>query len=124
MREIRVVFAKDESNWWLVRVPSIPGCHTQARTIEQGMRRIAEALELYDVDAKKVRLVREVELPKEAQKAVERTAVARQRAEEEQARAQSALRAAARRLADLGVSLRDAGELLGVSHQRVQQLLA
>jgi len=123
MKELKVVLAKDSEGWWIVRVPSVSGCHTQARTIEQGMRRIAEALELFDVDPKKGRLVRVVELPKAAREAVVRTAQARRRAEREQARAQSALRAAARTLAAVGVSLRDAGELLGLSHQRVQQLL-
>jgi phosphotransacetylase len=123
MKERKVVFEKDAEGWWLVRVPSVPGCHTQGRTIEQGMRRIEEALELFDVNPKKVRLVREFHLPKAARKAVELTVEARRRAEREQERAQSALRTAARRLAALGVSLRDAGELLGLSHQRIQQLL-
>ncbi|MGC4119677.1 MAG: type II toxin-antitoxin system HicB family antitoxin [Myxococcales bacterium] len=123
MRDLKVVFTKDGEGWWMVRVPAVPGCHTQGKTIEQGMRRIAEALELFDVDPKRVRLVREYSLPKAAREAVARTAQARRRAEKEQERAQSALREAARKLAAIGVSLRDAGELLGLSHQRVQQLL-
>ncbi|HEY3447279.1 MAG TPA: hypothetical protein VGK67_12980 [Myxococcales bacterium] len=123
MKDLKVVFAKDPEGWWIVQVPSVPGCHTQGRTIEQGVRRISEALELFDVNPKKVRLVRVFDLPKAAREAVERTAEARKRAEKEQERAQSALREAARKLAALGVSLRDAGELLGLSHQRIQQLL-
>jgi predicted RNase H-like HicB family nuclease len=123
MRELEIVFEKDAGHWWIVHVPAVPGCHTQGRTIEQATRRISEALELFDVDPKKVRMVRRFELPKEALKAVERTAEARKRAEAEQVHAQSVVREAARRLAKLGVSLRDAGELLGLSHQRVQQLL-
>jgi transposase-like protein len=49
---------------------------------------------------------------------------ARDDAERAGSKAQEATIEAARRLAEMGVSRRDAADLLGISHQRVQQLLA
>jgi hypothetical protein len=49
----------------------------------------------------------------------------RKRAEEEAIKLQDSTAEAAKVLTkDVGVSVRDAGELLGLSHQRVHQLLA
>ena len=53
-----------------------------------------------------------------------RSRAARLRAEQERTTAANAVREAARTLVDeLHLGLRDAGELLGLSHQRVQQLV-
>jgi hypothetical protein len=49
---------------------------------------------------------------------------ARTRAAVEEARAQAATRAAALALTKKGLSLRDTADLLGLSHQRVQQITA
>ena len=122
-RTISIVLTKDETNWWTITVPDVPGCLTQGRTLEQSMRRVREALELFEVELDKVDLVEQVVLPAKVRRAVATSQAARKRAEEEQARAQSALRTAVETLRDFGVSVRDAGKLLGLSHQRVQQLL-
>ncbi|CAN5754595.1 hypothetical protein BH18ACT17_BH18ACT17_13970 [soil metagenome] len=36
--EVRLT--RDESGVWLAKVPSVPGCHTHGRSIEQAMNRI------------------------------------------------------------------------------------
>lgn len=41
-----VRFEPDEDGWLFVSVPELPGCHTQARTIEEGSERIREAIAL------------------------------------------------------------------------------
>jgi predicted RNase H-like HicB family nuclease len=46
MKIYRATFTRDGKRW-LVQVPEVPGCHTQALTVEQGLRRISEALALY-----------------------------------------------------------------------------
>jgi predicted RNase H-like HicB family nuclease len=37
----------DEDGYYVGSVPELPGCHTQARSLETLMERIREAIELY-----------------------------------------------------------------------------
>jgi len=46
MDKYAVVIEKGESGYYIAYVPSIPGCHTQAKTLPQLMRRVQEAIEL------------------------------------------------------------------------------
>ena len=41
-----VVIEKDEDNYYVGYVPSIRGCHTQAKTIDELMKNVKEAIEL------------------------------------------------------------------------------
>jgi len=50
-REFHVVIERDEDGFYVASVPSLPGCHTQARSLEELDGRIAEAIELYLDDA-------------------------------------------------------------------------
>lgn len=120
----RLILERDESGAWIARVPRVPGCHTHGRTLEQARRRIREALELWLEEPDKVELVEEVRLPPKAREAIRRSRRARHEAEERRKEAQAATTKAAFALVrGLNVGIRDAGELLGLSHQRVQQLL-
>lgn len=47
MRELAVVIEKDSEGYYVVSVPSLPGCHTQARSLDDLMARAREAVELY-----------------------------------------------------------------------------
>lgn len=51
-REFNVVVERDEDGFYVASVPSLPGCHTQARSLDELMVRIREAiaLQLDDVD--------------------------------------------------------------------------
>ncbi len=50
-----VVVEKDEDGYYVASVPELPGCRTQAKTLDQVMKRIKEAIEVYlKVDEKKV----------------------------------------------------------------------
>jgi hypothetical protein len=60
----------------------------------------------------------------EAQTAVRRARSARAKVARDQKEAAEAARVAARCLAELDRSVRDAGEVLEISHQRAQQILA
>jgi hypothetical protein len=74
-------------------------------------------------DSTASRLVDDVKLSAEARRALARLRAARARAAKEHQQAQRSTRAAVRVLTGrLRLSVRDAGELLGLSHQRVQQL--
>jgi len=46
MRDYTVVIEKDEDGYYVASVPAIPGCHTQAKTLDKLMERIREAIEL------------------------------------------------------------------------------
>lgn len=46
MEKYTVVVEKGESGYYIAYVPSIPGCHTQAKTIPKLMERVKEAIEL------------------------------------------------------------------------------
>jgi len=122
MKRVRAVYERDRSGAWIVQVPRVPGCHTYGRTVEQARDRLNEALRLFDVDPGKVMIVDDIKLPRRLSEAVRRARRARERAEVQRSAAQAELRAAALTLARAGLSRRDAGDLLGISRQRVQQL--
>lgn len=46
MREFSVVIEKDEDGNFVASVPSLRGCHTQAKSLDVLMKRIKEAIEL------------------------------------------------------------------------------
>jgi predicted RNase H-like HicB family nuclease len=120
----RVVIERDESGAWIARVPSIRGCHSHGRTLDQARRRLREALGLWVDDADSAKLIEEIRLPARVRTAISRSRKARRQAKHERDRAQLAMKAAAETLVEeVGLGLRDAGELLEISHQRVQQLV-
>jgi predicted RNase H-like HicB family nuclease len=121
----KAVFELDEGGWWLARIPSVHGCHTQGRTLDQARRRLREALGLWIDDPQRVVFDEEIRLPRGYKAVITRSRRARERAEQERAQAQQETTNAARTLVgELGIGMRDAGELLGLSHQRVQQLVS
>jgi predicted RNase H-like HicB family nuclease len=123
MKRYKAIFDRDESGSWLARIPSIPGCHTYGRTLEQARTRLREALGLWIERPEDAVIEEAIRLRADLRTAIQRSRRTRERAEREQENAQTQTRAAAEALVEEGVSLRDAGELLGLSHQRVQQLV-
>jgi predicted RNase H-like HicB family nuclease len=121
---ITIRFERDEDGWWVASALEIPGCHTQGRSISQARQRILEALGLFIDDVESVVFVEGIKLPATAQRIVEASAAARVEAEKTQQQAQETTRAAVEALTTkLSLSVRDASEVLGLSHQRVQQLV-
>ncbi|MEM1096452.1 MAG: type II toxin-antitoxin system HicB family antitoxin [Bacteroidota bacterium] len=45
-QEFNVVIERDQEGYYVASVPSLPGCHTQARSLDALMERIREAIEL------------------------------------------------------------------------------
>ena len=42
-----VVVEKDEDGYYVASVPELPGCHTQAKTLDELTKRVVEAIEAY-----------------------------------------------------------------------------
>lgn len=110
--------------WWLARVASVQGVHSNGRSIDEAMRRVREALSLAVDDADDAELIPNVKLPANVRALLQRQAAAKVRADRESdTAAQLRAEAASRLVNELGLSLRDAGQLLGVSHAMVSKTL-
>ena len=46
-REYTVVIERDEEGYLVASVPALPGCHTQARSMDDLLERTREAIQLY-----------------------------------------------------------------------------
>lgn len=117
-----VTYERDEKGFWVAHVKGIAGCHTQGRTIAQARDRVREALALFDEHADKARLEDDVRLPSDVNRLVsaQRSARTKQEAVEAELRALN-VKAARALTKQVGLSLRDAGELLGASQESVRQ---
>ena len=43
-REFSVIVEQDEDGYYVASVPELPGCHTQARSLDKLMQRVREAI--------------------------------------------------------------------------------
>jgi predicted RNase H-like HicB family nuclease len=111
--------------WWAIRVPGVRGVYSQARRLDrvEYMARDAIALML-EVPEDSFRVVVKPDLGSELDAAVSRARKARERADRAQREAAEAATVAVTSLLALGLSMREAGQILGLSHQRVAQIAA
>jgi len=117
------VYWREGSNW-LVELSEEPRVHTFARTLAKAEEHIRDASALWfekdDVPLKHVYR----DLPLETSEIVWTAREARSELASAEERALEATRAGANRLMDgAGLSLRDAAHLLGISHQRLHQIV-
>jgi predicted RNase H-like HicB family nuclease len=118
------VFERDRgSDAWLVHIKGIEACHTYGRTLRQAQARIREALAAW-LDRKPDELVITPEWPLELMRLASDVSQARYSAERAGHEAAAKTARAAKKLERMGLSRRDTADVLGISHQRVQQLLA
>lgn len=124
MKKVRVQYERDEDGWWIASVPSVRGCRTQGRTVDEARRRVREALSLFVDEVDTVELYDDVKLPAAAARALKNYSRLKAIAEKENRRVAAAGRKAVSVLQQgvLRLSARDAARLLGMSHQRVHQL--
>jgi predicted RNase H-like HicB family nuclease len=118
------VFEHDaDKGVWLVQIKDVDGCQTYGRTLRQAEDRVREALAAW-LDREPKTLSITPQLPQDVALLASEVSNARSAAERAGADAQRATAEAVRRLTKMGLSRRDAADVLGISHQRVQQLLA
>jgi predicted RNase H-like HicB family nuclease len=60
MKAFTVTIQKDKEGYFVGEVVELPGCHTQAKSLDELMERIKEAIELY-LDVQGEALEKEVE---------------------------------------------------------------
>jgi predicted RNase H-like HicB family nuclease len=112
---------------WTVQLIEEPGVISQGRSIPEARRHIREALALWlddEAAADAAELVDDVILPREARSSLTRYTKLRAAAEAARRKTDAEQVALARLLTqESGLSLADAGDLLGVTRQRVHQLV-
>ena len=123
MKTYSVTYRRDLGNdASLVEVGEMPDVCTYGRTLEEAAVNAREAVAVTaDVSKSEVELEEHFAV---GGVDVEELVSLRDRAQELREIYLSRQRAAALRLAEAGVSHRDSARMLGVSHQRVQQLVA
>jgi len=116
--------AERSGGWWAARVPELPGVFTQARRLDQVPAMVADAAGAFlDIPAEKVDVQVQPKLDLDVTRRLEEARRERLCADELALAAADKLRQVARALANDGLSERDIGSILGVSHQRAHQLL-
>jgi len=120
------VFERGREGFWEVELAEEPRVHTFGRTLAKARTYIREATAVwFDVDEDAFEVVEELRLPKPVQDRLARAIRGREQAEAAKEAALSMTREAAKALVRTShLSTRDAAELLGLSPQRVQQVLA
>jgi predicted RNase H-like HicB family nuclease len=111
-----------EGKWWVAEVEPL-GYATQAKRLADIREQIADLIETVTGIAPDDVTI-EIRLPAEVQAHLAEAAQLREQAATAQHEAAHHAREAARALAREGLSVRDIGTALGVSHQRAQQLKA
>lgn len=113
----------DDTGWWVVTVPGVPGAISQCRRLDQVRNEAAEVIEIQvgrQVGHDEVQV--EPHLPGEAGVLASQARDVRRRAKTATEQADHLTRTAITALRREGFSLRDIGQLVGITFQRVQQL--
>lgn len=118
--KVTAQLTRDEG-WWSIYVPEVDRT-TQARHLRE-VKEMASDLAHIMTGTPEAEIEVDVQLPEDLAAAVRELHQAQQAAEEARARAAQAQVTAARALQQRGATLRDIGEVLGVSFQRVHQLV-
>lgn len=117
--------AERSGGWWAVEVPEVAGLFTQAKRLDQvdGMVRDAAAL-LTGQPEDSFDVVVEPRVPEVVTATLEHSHQLTDEAARLQREAAEEARKAARLMQAEGMTVRDIGQVMGVSFQRVSQILA
>ncbi len=115
---------REKDGRWTVELEEEPRVHTWGKTVAQALTRMCEAAALwFNTDEDQIDLIARPVLPKTTGRTVEAARAARDQARDADRLAVEQTRKAAAALTSRGISMRDAAAILGISHQRVHQLL-
>jgi hypothetical protein len=123
MGMIYTVNARRAGAWWAIDVVELPGVFSQARRLDRVEWMARDAIATFlNVAPDTFDIAVRPDVERSINKLVVQAVVARGRAAAAQAEASNAQRVAIRRLIESGLPMRDIGQIVGVSHQRVGQL--
>lgn len=120
--EFTARYERQDNQLWRAQIEEEPSVHVAARSLKGARTGIRDALQRY-LGEEQIEPADSFELSETAAAAVERATRTREAADIAIADAAQAAAEAATALLDDGMSLRDAAEVLGLSHTRVQQLV-
>jgi DNA-directed RNA polymerase specialized sigma24 family protein len=110
--------------YWTIYVPAVERW-TQARKVGEIREMAQDLIELMtETQPADIELDVHIALPADVQERLDRVEELRAQAAQAQGKAADELRGAARMLHDTGLSMREIGEVLGVSYQRAHQLVS
>jgi hypothetical protein len=122
--QYKVVYRRDAKGRWVASARGLRRCRGRGRSIREARLSLRESLDRAgEADVYRAEFLEDVRLARAARRLLVRHWRARRKAEKERHNAEAATREALAALLSEKVKPRDAAELLGVSPQRVQQLL-
>ena len=124
MSEHKVVYRRRTKGEWVASVEGVRRCRGRGRTLRQARQQLRIVLARVVEDPYQMDFVEDVRLPPPARRLILRHWAARRRLEKEQGRADQAARAALQALLGLAISVKDAGDLLGLPPLKIQKLRA
>lgn len=123
MKHTYTVEVRRSGRWWAIDVPDLKGVHTQVRRLSEVDAMARDAIgAVLDVPSRSVRVTVRPVLEARLARRVREARRARILAHEAQIESAEKTSAALTALQKAGLALRDAGELLGISHQRAAQV--
>lgn len=124
MKTYTIIYEPEDNGWWFVSIEELQGCHSQGKNLNQARERIEEALELFEDSLEGIKLVDDIRLPEKEQALVNEYLKIQQELKEKREALQTLSKKTAQELKkNLGISHRDTGQLMHISHQRVHQLI-
>jgi predicted RNase H-like HicB family nuclease len=113
-----------EGDSWVAEVREVPQAHTYGRTLARTQAYLREALALVlDVEENSFELHTQVHIDRKLDGLIDNANIERENANDVAERAKIATARAAVALVESGLSLRDAASALGLSFQRVNQIV-
>lgn len=120
-----LVTAQREGRLWALEVPEVPGALSMVRRLEQAEAHIREAIAfVLGVPEDSFEVVVEPIVPADWSELIEQARALRASADSAAAASAALTREVVADMKAAGLSVRDAGRLLGVSPQRISQLTA
>lgn len=116
--------ATKDGRWWVVQCDQEPGALSQVARLDQAEEHQREAISMItDLDEADIEVTVVPKLDETVTVMLDQVRATRAEAEQLQREAAEAFASVAAQLREDGLSLRDVGTVLGVSHQRVAQLV-